>query len=143
MGATVTAYWPGITEEQIDSTPDFYNDHKAFGNWMAYREEEPAALDAIRKLNAEAILSLKTDGWDDDDVTWVTPAQLRDAATKLREAVRAKLPETDVILKTYEIDANGIDPMADEFIQDLDDVIAITKWAEEEGATKMTLEVNW
>jgi hypothetical protein len=143
MGATVTAYWPGITEDQIDSTPDFWNDHKAFGNWMANREENPAAMDAIRKLNAAAILSHKTDGGDDDDVTWVSPAQLRDAATKLREAVQAKLPETDVILKTYEIDANGIDPIADEFIQDLNDVIAIANWAEKEGATKMTLEVNW
>ena len=143
MGATVTAYWPGITQEQIDETPDFWNDHKAFGNWMANREENPAALDAIRKLNAEAILSVKTDGWDDEDVTWVSPAQLRDAATKLREAVQARLPETDVILKTYEIDANGIDPIANEFVQDLNDVIAIADWAEKEGATKMTLEVNW
>jgi hypothetical protein len=143
MGASVIAYWPGITDEQIDSQPDFYNDNKPFGDWMANREEDPAVLDAIRKLNAEAILSYKTDGWDDDDVDWVSPAQLRDAATKLREAVQAGLPETQIILKAYEPSANRVDPIATEFIQDLDDIINITNWAEGEGATKMTLEVNW
>jgi hypothetical protein len=143
MGATVIAYWPGITEEQIDSQPDFYNDNKPFGDWMANREEDPAVFDAIRKLNAEAILSYKTDGWDDDDVSWVSPAQLRDAATKLREAVQAGLPETQIILKTYERSANRVEPIAEEFIRDLDDIINITNWAEGEGATEMTLEVNW
>ena len=143
MGATVIAYWPGITEEQTDSCPDFYNDHKAFGNWMANREDNPAVLNAIRRLSAEAILSFKTDGWDDDDVTWVSPAQLRDAANNIREAVQAGLPEAQVILENYELGANRVDPIADEFIHDLDDVINITNWAEGEGATKMTLEVNW
>ena len=143
MGATVVGYWPGITEEQADSSPGFYNDHKPFGNWMANREDDPAVLDAIRKLNAEAILSVKTDGWDDEDVTWVSPAQLRDAAMKLREAVQAGLPEAQIILKNYELSAIGAGPIAEEFIQDLDDVINITNWAEGEGATNMTLEVNW
>lgn len=45
MGASVIAYWPGITKEQRDSSPDFWNDHKAYGNWMANREEEPAAME--------------------------------------------------------------------------------------------------
>ncbi len=143
MGATVIAYWPGITEDQIDSQPDFYNDNKPWGDWMANREEEPAVYEAIRKLNADAILTYKTDGLDDEDVEWVTPQQLREAAMKLREAVRAGLPETVPILKTYEKGANRSDPLADEFIQDLDDIISLTKFAEEEGASKMTLEVNW
>ena len=32
-------------------------------------------------------------GWEDEDVNWVTPHQLRDAATNLREAVRAGRPD--------------------------------------------------
>lgn len=143
MGATVIAYWPGITEDQIDSQPDFYNDNKPWGDWMANREEEPAVYESIRRLNADAILTYKTDGLDDEDVEWVTPQQLREAAMKLREAVRAGLPETEPILRIYEKSANRSDPLADEFIQDLDDIISLTKFAEEEGATKMTLEVNW
>jgi hypothetical protein len=143
MGASVTAYWPGITEEQIESQPGLYNDDKAWGGWMAAREEEPAVYDAIRKLNAEPILTYKTDGLDDEDVIWVTPQQLRDAATRLREAVQAGLPEAQIILNTYERNANRVDPIAEEFVRDLDDIITITEWAEGEGATRMTMEVNW
>jgi hypothetical protein len=143
MGASVIAYWPGITEEQCESQPGFYNDDKAWGNWMAELEGEPAVYDAIRRLGAEAILTCKTDGWSDEDVSWVSPQQLRDAAAKLHEAVRAGSPETWIILETYARNANRIDPVDEEFIRDLDDIIAITQWAEEEGATTMTLEVNW
>ena len=39
MGASIVAYWPGITEEQIDTQPGFTNDDRAWGNWMAEREE--------------------------------------------------------------------------------------------------------
>ena len=110
---------------------------------MAELENETAVGDAIRKLKAEAILTYKTDGMDDEDVSWVSPQQLRDAATRLREAVRAGSPETRIILEVYERNANGIDPLAQEFVRDLDDIITMTNWAEQEGATRMTLEVNW
>lgn len=143
MGATVIAYWPGISEQQIDSQPGFYNDDKGWGDWMAVREETPGALDAIRKLGAGAILSLKTDGWDDEDVTWVTPQQMREAATKLREAVASGSADMKPILDAYRPSAIPDEPLDGQFIQDLDDVIALTRWAEEEGAAQMTLEVNW
>jgi hypothetical protein len=143
MGASIMAYWPGITAEQFESQPGFRNDDRAWGNWMAEREGEPAVYDAIKTLQAEAILTVKTDGWDDADVSWVSPQQLRDAATKLREAVRAGSPETGIILETYARHANRIDPVSEEFIRDLDDISAITRWAEEEGTTRMTLKVNW
>jgi hypothetical protein len=143
MGASVVAYWPGITEDLGEGQPGFYNDDRAWGNWMAERDGDVAVSDAIRGLKADAILTIKTDGWDDDDVTWVSPQELRDAATKLREAVRAGSPETRVILASYERNANRIDPVSEEFIRDLEDIEAISRWAEAEGATKMTLEVNW
>jgi hypothetical protein len=143
MGASVIAYWPDITEEQFESQPGFCQDCKAWGDWMAERESAPEVREAIEKLKAEAILTYKTDGMDDEDVSWVSPAQLRDAAIKLREAVRAKKPETKIILETYERNANCIDPVDEEFVQDLTDIEAIAQWAEEEGASRMTLEVNW
>jgi hypothetical protein len=76
-------------------------------------------------------------------VSWVTPELLRTAAMRLRAAVQAQAPEAHVILKSYEVNANRIDPIEDEFIRDLDDIIAMTKWAEEQGAARMTLEANW
>ena len=141
MGATVNAYWPGITEEQRESGPDFYNDSKAWGDWMAEREDVPAVSEALKRLGAGALLTYKTDGVEDEDVDWVTPGQLRDAAARLREAVLAGSPDAGVILGTYA--GNGGPDSAADFVRDLDDVVAMTRWAEEEGATVMTLEVNW
>jgi hypothetical protein len=68
MGATVIAYWPGITEAQLDTQPGFYNDDRAWGNFMAELENTTATCNA-----AEALLTYKSDGMDDDDVTWVSP----------------------------------------------------------------------
>jgi hypothetical protein len=143
MGASIIAYWPGITEAQIDSQPGFFNDDKAWGDWMAACEEEAAVHDAVRRLGADAILTFKTDGWDDEDVNWVTPLQLREAAERLREAIKAGSPDAGAILACYATGANGIEPVSEEFVRDLDDIIALTKWSEEQGATRMTLEVNW
>ena len=143
MGASINAYWSGITEEQLESQPGFYNDDKAWGDFMAEREGEPEVLEAIRKLNAAALLSHTTEGMTDEEVMWVSPSELRNAAKNLHEAIQAKRPETEIILETYERNANDVDPTADELIQDLNDIEAIANWAESEGATQMTLEVNW
>lgn len=141
MGATVNAYWPGITEEQRESGPGFYNDSKPWGEWMAEREDVPAVSEALERLGAGALLTYKTDGVEDDEVDWVTPAQLRDAAARLRDAVLAGTPDTGIIVETY---TRGRIPVtAANFVRDLDDLIAMTRWAEAEGATLMTLEVNW
>jgi hypothetical protein len=64
---------------------------------------------------------------EDEDVECVTPQQLRDAATKLRQAVSSGAPETRVILETNERGANRIDPVNEEFIRDLDDIVALAK----------------
>lgn len=136
-------YWPGITEAQIESQPGFYNDDNAWGNWMAERYNEPRILEAINALGANAILSHITDGVNETDVDWVSPQQLLDAALCLREAVKKEQPETAIIFESYSRNANNSDPVDQEFMQDLDDIVAIAKWAEFLGAEKMTLEVNW
>jgi hypothetical protein len=143
MGASVVAYWPGITDEQLESQPGFYNDDKAWGDFMAERENEPEVLEVIKKLNAGAILTYTTEGVDDEDVDWVTPNELREAAKNLREAIQADGAETKIILSVYERNANGVDRIEDELIQDLNDIEAIANWAEAEGAERITLAVNW
>ena len=144
MGVSVIAYWPGITEEQLESQPGFYNDCHSWGSFMAERESEPEVLDAIRKLKADAILTFITDGLKDGDVRWVSPQELREAAARLRDAVRVNRPEIRLILEVYARNAiNEDDSVTAEFVQDLADIEAMADWAEEEGAPRMTLEVNW
>ena len=86
---------------------------------------------------------MKTDGWEDEDVTWVTPQQLRYAALTLKNAVLAGSPEAEVILGSYERNANRIGPVANEFVRDLENIASMAEWAERERAHKITLEVNW
>ena len=143
MGASVCGYWLGITEDQRDSMPGFWNDDRAFGNWMANREEQPDVLAMVRSLGCGAVLTYTTEGLADDDVDWVTPADLKAAALALRELVERQDPRTRVILDSYAKDANGIDPVHAELARDLADVVTIADYAAGEGATRMTLEVNW
>ena len=143
MGASIVAYWPGITEEQLDAQPGFFNDDRAWGNWMAEREDDHAVLRAVADLGGSALLTFKTDGWDDDDVSWVTPQELRQAARALRRAVERRHPAVGRILASYGRNANGVYPLVDEFLTDLADIEALADWAEREGAGRMTLEVGW
>ncbi len=143
MGATVLLMWPGITDEQIDRQPGFFNDCKAFGAWMAEREGDATIRTALERLGAAAIATFRTEGVEDEQVEWVTPDELARAATRLREAVLAKHPETARIIATYALGANEVDPVDVELARDLADIDAMCEWARGEGATRVTLDVNW
>jgi hypothetical protein len=143
MGASVSAYWPGISEDQIESQPGFFNDCKAWGNWMANREEHTDVIEAMKRLSVGALCTVKTDGVDDADVEWATPSELERAAMRLRELVLAGHPDTKRILEIYAKSANAVDPIDEEFARDLEDVAELARFAAQEGASRMTLEVNW
>lgn len=143
MGASVIAYWPKISPAQLETQPGFYNDCKAWGDWMAERENHDDVLSMVRQLGATALLTFKTDGVDDAEVDWVTPLDLEQAARVLRDLVLAEDPRTERIVATYALSANGEDAPGIEFAQDLADISAIARFAHEAGAERMTLEVNW
>src|SRR5438552_17395595 len=143
MGASVSGYWPGITDEQRDSLTGFDNDCQAWGNWVAERYNHPDVLDALKRLGVGALLSHITDGVEEDEVDWVSPDELMKAADHLRELVLAQDPRVKRIVETYGLSANGMNPVHEEFAQDLADVRLIAKFSKEMGVPKMTLEVNW
>jgi hypothetical protein len=143
MGASVCGYWPGITDEQRDSLTGFDNDCKAWGNWMAERYNHPDVLDALTRLGVGAVLSHITDGLEENDVDWVSPDDLMKAADNLRELVLAQDPRVKRIVETYALSANRVNPVHEEFAQDLADVGLIARFSKEMGVPKMTLEVNW
>jgi hypothetical protein len=143
MGASVIGYWPGITEMDLEDQPGFWNDCKAWGNWMAERESEPEVKRTIVELGAAPILTFTTDGVDDSEVEWVTPQQLYLSALSLKEAIIEGKPGVYAILESYERNAHCVDPVAEEFVRDLEDIGEIALWAEKRGINRMTLEVNW
>ena len=79
----------------------------------------------------------------EDEVDWVSLDELIKAAQKLRQLVLAQDPRMKRIVETYALSANGINPVHEEFAQDLADVRLITKFSKEMGVPQMTLEVNW
>ena len=142
MGASIIAYWPGITEEQLEDQPGFWNDDKLWGDFMAEREGEPDVLDTFRRLGASALLTYKTDGMDDSDVEWVSPEQLREAARVMQVAVIRGLPGIDLVLQVYARNARGMEPLAEAFLRDLADIDEIGRWAADQGTELVTLDVN-
>ncbi|HEV3262408.1 MAG TPA: hypothetical protein VG013_36490 [Gemmataceae bacterium] len=143
MGASVSGYWPGITDERRDSLTGFYNDCKAWGNWMAERYNHPDVIDTLNRLGVGALLSHITDGMEENEINWVTPDDLMKAADQLRELVLALDPRVKRIVETYGLSANRIYPVHEELAQDLADVREIARFSKEMGVPKMTLEVNW
>lgn len=143
MGASVSGYWPGITDSPYDQQPGFQNDCKAWGDWVAEREEHPEVLDALEDLGVAAVGTFTTEEMDDDEVDWVTPQELEDAALRLRELVLAQDPSVHLILETYAISANKYLPIHLELAQDLADVASIARHAKQLRVPEMTLEVNW
>lgn len=143
MSASVIAYWPGITYKQIGSQPGFYNDYDAWANWVVEMTAEPAATGALKALGAGALLTHITEGMDDADVVWVTPWELREAARRLKDELLQHTLGADQVFAIYWRNANGVLPIREEFVRDLQDIESLTKWAEEQGARKMTLEINW
>ncbi|MDB5354037.1 MAG: hypothetical protein JWN24_490 [Phycisphaerales bacterium] len=143
MGATVVGYWPGITHEQLENQPGFFNDCKAWGDWMAVRYDHPAIIALHKSLGIEALLSHTTEGMKASEVAWVSPQQLASAASRLRDLVLANDPRVQPLLKVYAEHSNEIDPVDQEFAQDLLDVAAIADYASGCGVSRMTLEVSW
>ena len=143
MGATVLAYWPGITEDQNRSQPGFpSNDCAAWANWVVEMQDE-ADQALLIKAGVGALLTFTTAGIEDDEVDWVTPGALAAGALKLCDLLSQAHPAAQRALQAYAIEANGVEAVEKEFVTDLQEVAALARWAETQGATRMTLAVNW
>jgi hypothetical protein len=143
MGASVNAYWPGISEDDYGDMPGFYNDCKAWGDWMAERERHPKALRAMKLLGVSELLTCMTEGVGENDVQWVTPDAMGFAALRLRAIIQDGGPGTDSIIESYAVNANNVDPVEDEFARDLWDVAELARSCKSHGVERMTLEVLW
>lgn len=143
MGASVIGYWPGITDKQLGDQPGFYNDCKAWGDWMATRYEHPDVIALHESLHLDPLLSHTTEGMAESEVNWVSPEQLAAAADRLRDLVLARDSRVKRFLDVYSLHANEVDSVDQELAQDLADVAAIAEFAKACGVPKMTLEVNW
>lgn len=142
MGATVIGYYPKMDERHLEQ-PGFFNDDKAWASWMAELHDDEQLMERLKSLALGALATCKTDGWEDDDVEWVPPGALRQAALQLKQMVESKDEKVQPFVELYARDANGAAPVEKEFAQDLQDVANIAQYFENEKIEAMTLEVNW
>ena len=143
MGASVFAYWPGITPRQLKAQPGFGNDCKAWGDFVGELASAPKAYTEIERAGAEALLTFRTQGLDDKDVDWQEPAAVEKAAHVLLPLVRSQDRGLRLALKLYAKNAIGDAPVHEELAQDLDDIAALARWARKAGAKQMTFDINW
>lgn len=142
MGASVFPYWPGINDEQCETLPGFWNDSKAWGNWMAERERNVDVLKALKMLQVDAVRTHRTDGMKDSDVLWVTPHALAADALWLRHLIVSEASGIRRIVETYALSSNHEAPET-ALAQDLLDVAAIARYAAKLEVPVMTLQVEW
>lgn len=143
MGATVSAYWPGMTEEDDRGLPGFSNDGKVWANWIVELTSHPRAARAMELHGVSELLTMTTDGVPNSEVHWVTPDGLGFAALRLRALIQVGGPGLDAILNSYAVGANNDDPTAEELARDLWEISEIALACKKLGVKKMTLAVNW
>jgi hypothetical protein len=122
---------------------DFNNDYQDWANWMAEGLQDPEVHEAMRRADVLALSTMTTDGVSDEEVYWVSPADLRKAAARLCSLIDAGDPDAAAIMESYEITANYGEDLAEHFKRDLRTAEALAAWAEAEGARKMTLYVGY
>ena len=143
MGASVAPYWAGITDEQCETLPGFWNDSKAWGNWMAERERHDDVLNALKVLQVGAVRTYRTEGMKDTEVLWVTPHALAADSLWLRHLVTTSAPGTRRIIETYAFSFSGDGSPETGLGQNLLDVAAIARYAAKLAVPVMTLHVDW
>jgi len=141
MGASVRAYWKGMTDEQSEAQPQFGNDSLTWGNWMAERQNHPDVLQTIADVGASALLVCKTKRMWWFQIKWTTPRELAEATRRLRAFIESKDPRAKKLLATYATHG-GVKNAEEEFTRDLFDIERLATYAESELVQKMTLEVG-
>ncbi len=86
MGATILVHWPGATPEEAEGGTGFFNDDRAWANWLVNVLEDAAAVTTLERLGARALLCFTSDDVDADDVDWTTPDELEHAALRAPRA---------------------------------------------------------
>src|SRR4051812_47394817 len=101
MAADVVAYWPGASVDQLMDQPGFFNDGTALGRWVAARKDEPALAQALRALDAAALLAATTCDDQAGAAEWVAPCELLLAARRVRHAVLRDDPHCACLVAAY------------------------------------------
>jgi len=143
MGASIVGRWPGITYEQEQALPGFWNDCGAWADWLVACLGEPAAVAVLEAVDCAALLSCTSEGEDEEAIPWVSPEILVTQCKRMVQLITDKDPRVSLLIQLYGRSEDCEGPAESEMVQDLSDVQKIAESAQEHGATRFTLDVNW
>lgn len=144
MSIWINAYWPEITVEQIVAQPEFRNGN-CWAVWRSRNDGDPDVERMLAGLSCSALLTFRVADQADPDagVLWVTPAELAAAAAALRASVLEDDDVARLCLDQYDdLPPEGANAR-EEFTRDLEDIAAIARWAEGQGARRMTFSATY
>lgn len=142
MGASIYVHWPGVTEEEQDDHPGFNQDCEPYARWQAAVQSSWLTKLWLKRNGLSPLLSFYMTDTAEKEIVWTTPSDLRRAATKLKDMLLEKRPDTKKISKLYK-NGPGAEPQHVELATDLNDVSWIAEYAQKCGAEKITLLVAW
>lgn len=140
MGVSILVHWPGATEEDAAAHPGFFNDDLGWSTWLMNVLSDPAAVEIMKAIRCDALLSHTADG--EADIDWTTPDELEQAAVNLLKLVDNCDPRAAKIIEYYQ-SHEEMGPPPEAFAQDLRDVAAIARYARAAGAQTVTLGYYW
>lgn len=95
----------------------------------------------MERLGLSTLLTFTTDGVDDDDVDWAEPKELESAALALAQLIKKRDPSIRELLDSYPDPPDGT--AVESLTNDLEDIVAMARYAHGLGITLMALELNW
>lgn len=149
MGVSITVEWPGSSEDQQGDHPGFQNDDHMWANWMVNVIEKPNLAGLLEKLGGEVLLYHNTSNLPVNQIGWAKPEEFEKAAITIRDLVAAKDARVTPLIDVYRVEWNRLigdgegESTEEWFIRDLEDVVGIARYAQAQGARKMTLGYYW
>lgn len=135
MGWSIFVNWPGAEERQQGQHPGFCNDDGLWAELITAVCADTAALATFDQLGLKPLLAGAS-----EEVGYVDPDDLIDAAVTLRVLLSAHDPSIEPVVRLYEPGCPEPEKSRDYLVQDLDDVEAIARYVIRCGAREMTLE---
>ena len=148
MGVSILVEWPGSSEDQRRAHPGLRNDDHLWVHWVMDLLGKPQAISQLEELGLGLLLHFNTAGLTAEDIDWETPGDFERAALALRDLIAAKDPRVQLLIDVYRKEWNrivgeGQGQVEEWFGSDLEDIAGIARYAQAQGASKMTLGYYW
>jgi hypothetical protein len=123
--------------------PGFQNDCKSWADWLVEVVKDHDALDLLDRLGCHAITSFFTNGMRENEIDWVSPGDMFQAAQILSKMVADQDPAVGYLSELYARTRHEVENPSVSLSVDLADIAKMALFVGRLGVTEMTMQVNW